>query len=168
MKKFNIAIILIQVFGIIFLLNGFFQIKIFSVFEKYNCAHEYLSYQRQKSECWLELYAGKENVFDFLSSVFFWKYYGLLIGVLLIALINWKNKISILNTFLSTLFTCLFFFFLFEPLLSISFNDFGLLFSNNSKTRYLIGGTTFSCIGFILLYLSYNLNLFNFRKTFEI
>lgn len=163
MKKINFTTILIQVLGIILFAYGFFQLKIFSVSEKYNFAFKSLSYQSKKNQ-WSELY-GKENVFDFISSVMLWKFYGLLIGVILIAFINGKSKISILNTLLSTISTYIVFFFLFEPHFSIFIvDDFGLLFSNNFETKYLIGGVILSFIGLVLLYLSYHLNRLKSRK----
>ncbi|RYJ36720.1 hypothetical protein NU08_4239 [Flavobacterium anhuiense] len=164
MEKIKIKVILIQLSGLVFFIYGIYQFKIFSVFEKFNCAFQSLSYQSSIPTCWTKNYGDTEEIFNFISSVMLWKFYGLIIGIVLIGLINWKNKISILNTILGAIFTYIVFYFLFEPFLSIRFNDFGLLFSNNFKTRYLIGGITFTFIGITILFLSVNINLFTNKQ----
>lgn len=165
MEKLNIRIILIQSLGVIFLINGIFQLKIFSVAEKYACAILY--FQNQKSECWDRLFPNNESFSQFLSNVLLWKFLGLLIGVVFISFLNWKNKISFINTILTSIliYTLLWFKFFKEGITTRLFISFGNGFSNDFETQYLIGGITFTFIGVTILWLSVKKSLFKFNKN---
>jgi len=165
MEKLKIRIISMQLFGMIFLINGIFQLKIYAVAEKYACAIQY--FQNQKSECWGRLFPNKEDFSQFLSNVLLWKFLGLLIVVVFISFLNWKNKISFINTILASIliYTLLWSKFFKEGITTRLFISFGNAFSNDFEIQYLIGGITFTVIGATILWLSVNKNLFKFNRN---
>lgn len=166
MKKLNIRVILLQLPGMIFLIHGILQLRFYTVAEEILCAANH--FQNQKAECRNRLFPTTESLSDFWPGVYVWIFLGLSAGVVLISFLNWKNKLSALNTILisTILYILLRFKFFRKGTISNLLSSFGDLFSNDFKTQCLIGGITFTTIGVIILWTSVNQNLFNFRKTF--
>ncbi|MCI9843990.1 hypothetical protein [Flavobacterium pectinovorum] len=164
MKKLDIRVILFQLAGMVFLMHGVLQLRFYTVAEEIICVVTF--FQDKKSECWNRLFPGMKNNVSFWPDVYIWIFIGLLIGILLISFLNWKNKLCPLNTILvsTIIYILLRLKFFIKSTLSHLLSSFGDLFSNDFKTQCLINGVTFTFIGIIILYTSVNQNLFNFRK----
>lgn len=164
MKKLNIRVILLQLLGMIFLIHGALQLRYYTVYEEIICAKNH--FQDKKSECWNRLFPTIESVSSFWASVYIWIFLGLLAGVILISFLNWKNRLSALNTILVSIiiYVLLRLKFFRKSTISDILFSFGSLFSDDFKTQYLLGGISFSLIGIFILWISANKNLFNFRK----
>ncbi|PXY44161.1 hypothetical protein [Flavobacterium hydrophilum] len=164
MKKLNIRVILLQLLGIILLIHGILQLKFYTVAEEIICAANH--FQDQKSECWNRLFPTMESNLSFWPGVYIWIFLGLFAGIIIITFLNWKNKLSPLNTILisAILYILLRFKFFREGRISHLLSSFGGLFSDNFKTQCLIGGISFTFIGILILWISVNQNLFNFKK----
>lgn len=165
MKKLNLRVILLQLLGMIFLIHGILQLRFYTVAEEIICATNH--FQDKKAECWNRLFPTMEGASNFWPAVYIWIFLGLLIGVILISFLNWKNKLSALNTILvsTIIYILLRFKFFRNGTISSLLPSFGNLFSDDFKIQCLIDGVTFSFIGVIILWTSVNQNLFNFKKT---
>jgi hypothetical protein len=163
MKKLNIRVISLQLFGMIFLIHGILQLRFYTVAEKI-CA--LTIFQDKKTECQNRLFPTVESVSSFWASVYIWIFLGLSAGVILISFLNWKNKLSALNTILvsTIIYILLRLKFFRKGTISEILFSFGGLFSDDFKTQYLIGGISFSLIGFFILWASANQNLYNLKK----
>jgi len=162
MNKIEIKTIIIQCIGIIFFIYGIQKLYLVSIAEKYDCYVSYFIDKDRKSECWQKLQLNEYgSAGDFLSNIYLWFFYGFIIGVFIVAFINFKKRISVLNT--------IFIFILLFPLFpirffrnsytSIIFNSFGTVFSKELGVQNFIGGITFTLIGCLLLWKSYKLKL---------
>lgn len=165
MKKLNIRVILLQLLGMIFLIHGILQLRFYTVAEEIICAANH--FRGQKSECWNKLFPKMQGYFNFWPGVYVWIFLGLSAGILIISFLNWKRKLSALNTILvsAIIYVLLRFKFFRKSAISRLLSSFGNLFSDDYKTQCLIGGITFTSIGIIILWSSVNQNLFNFRKA---
>lgn len=92
MYKINIKIIIFQLVGIILLIQSFMQLKIASELENYLCMLQYS--KDLMTDCW----HNKLPLGEFISEILMWRVYGYVFGATLISLLNWKNKISFLNS----------------------------------------------------------------------
>lgn len=164
MKKLDITVILIQFFGIIFLINGILQLRFYTVAEKVMYTNRY--FQDQKSESFNRHFPTLEDYSNFWPNVYVWIFLGLLIGISIVCYFNWKNKLSSLNTILIAivLYILLRLKFFRRGVLSNFFHSFWALFSNHFGTQRLIEGITFTIMGILLLWISIKQNLFNSRK----
>jgi len=164
MKKLDITVILIQIFGIIFLINGILQLRFYTVAEKVVYTNRY--FQDQKSENFNRCFPTQEDYSNFWPNVYVWIFLGLLIGISIVCYFNWKNKLSSLNTILIAivLYIVLRLKFFRRGILSNLFQSFWALLSNDFATQRLIQGITFTVIGIVLLWISIKQNLFNSRK----
>jgi hypothetical protein len=165
MKKLNIRVVLIQFFGMIFLINGILQLRFYTVAEKLICAKNHFG--DQKSEEWNRLFPTKEAIFNFWPSVYIWIFLGLLIGILIIVFLNWKSKLSPFNSILIAilLYILLRFKFFRREIISQLFRPVRTAFSDDFAIQCLFEGILFATIGLTILFLSVNPNLFNFRRT---
>ena len=113
-------------------------------------------FEDKKSECWNQFILHYKSVGEFMSNIYIWAFYGYLVGIIIIAYINWKNKISYLNTIILTisLFALFPIRFFRKGLISVLFNSFGPIFTNNFGLQNLIGGITFTLIGIFILWKS--------------
>lgn len=148
MTKIKPLLILIQWLGIFFLINGFLQL-----FYSFKGAEiEYLKTAKEESHS--PEYS--TILIDFLQDRTYMTLGAYLLGIVLIALINWKRK----NHFLNTIFVVVLGFavfplgILFSGVISNSFNHFGGLFTNHYTYSLLIGGLTYSIIGGLLIWKS--------------
>ena len=164
MKKLNIRVVIIQLFAMIFLIHGILQLRFYTVAEEFICATNH--FQDKKSECWNRLFPSKDDVFNFLPGIFIWVFIGLSLGIILIAFLNWKNKLSALNTILVSMvmYIILRLKFFRKGVFSRLFGDFTSALSDDFTTQFIIGGIIFTFMGAAILWLSVNPNLFNFRK----
>lgn len=165
MKKLDITVILIQFFGIIFLINGILQLRFYTVAEKVIYTNRY--FQDQKSESFNRHFPTLEDYSNFWPNVYVWIFLGLLIGISVVCYFNWKNKLSSLNTILIAivLYILLRLKFFRRGILSNFFHSFWAFFSNDFGTQHLIEGITFTIMGILLLWISIKQNLFNSEKN---
>ncbi|MEO7975663.1 hypothetical protein [Flavobacterium sp.] len=164
MKKLNIRVVFIQLVGMIFLIHGILQLRFYTVAEEFICATSH--FQDEKSECWNRLFPTKDAIFNFLPSIYIWIFLGLSLGIILIAFLNWKNKLSALNTILVSIvmYIILRLKFFRKGVFSRLFDNITSAFSDDFTTQFIIGGIIFTITGIAVLWLSVNLNIFNFRK----
>lgn len=164
MKKINIGVLLIQFFGMIFLINGVLQLRLYSVAEKVICIKNYA--HNQDSEYWNRLFPTKEDVISFWPNVYIWIFFGLVIGIFLVTFLNWKNKLSSVNTILLAiaLYLLLRLKFFRKEIFSLLFRPIRNLLSDDFGTQCLIEGILFTIIGLSFIYLSVNSKLVNFKK----
>nr|WP_315244135.1 hypothetical protein [uncultured Flavobacterium sp.] len=165
MKKLNIRVILLQLTGMIFLIHGILQLRFYTVAEKFICATNH--FQDQKSECWNRLFPTTEDISSFWPSIYIWIFLGLSAGVILISFLNWKYKFSSLNTILVSIvmYIIIRLKFFRKGVFSRLFDSFASSITDDFALRFIIGGITFTAFGIIVLWLSVNPKLFNFRKT---
>ena len=165
MKKLDITVILIQLFGIIFLINGILQLRFYTVAEKVIYTNRY--FQDQKSQNFNRHFPTQEDYSNFWPNVYVWIFLGLLIGISIVCYFNWKNKLSSLNTILiaMVLYILLRLKFFRRGILSNLFHSFWALLSNDFAIQRLIQGITFTFMGVVLLWISFKPNLFNSRKS---
>lgn len=148
MTKIKPLLILIQWLGIFFLINGF--LRLFYSFK--GAEIEYMKAAKEESH-------SPENLtimIDFLHDRTYVTLGAYLLGIVLIALINWKRKNHFLNTIVVVVlgFAVFPMEILFGGVISKSFNHFGGLFTNHYTYSLLITGLTFSIIGGLLIWKS--------------
>lgn len=165
MKKLDITTILIQLFGIIFLINGILQLRFYTVAEKVIYTNRY--FQDQKSKNFNRCFPTQEDYANFWPNVYIWIFLGLLIGISIVCYFNWKNKLSSLNTIIIAivLYILLRLKFFRRGILSNLFRSFWTLFSNDFGTQRLLEGITFTFIGILFIWISIKQNLLNSRKN---
>jgi len=165
MKKLNFRVILFQIIGIIFLIHGILQLRFYTVAEKFICATNY--FQNKKLECWNRLFPKKEDVISFWPSIYIWIFLGFLLGIFIASFLNWRNRLSSLNTILVAIvmYIIMRFKFFRKGILSRLFDSFVSAFSDDSTTQFIVGGIIFTLIGVTILWLSVKPNLFNYKKN---
>jgi hypothetical protein len=148
MTKIKPLLILIQWLGIFFLINGF--LRLFYSFK--GTEIEYLKTAKEESHSpeYLTIFS------DFLQDRTYMTLGAYLLGIVLIALINWKRKNHFLNTIVVVVlgFAVFPMGILFGGVISKTFNHFGGLFTYHYTYSFLIGGLTFSIIGGLLIWKS--------------
>ncbi|SEO45971.1 hypothetical protein SAMN05444671_3502 [Flavobacterium sp. CF108] len=154
MKELNIKVILLQIFGMIFLINGILQLRFYTVSEKIIWAETHSQYQH--SQYWNKLLPANEGVFNFWPSVYVWIFLGSLIGICILAFVNWKSKLSSLNTIIVAivLYILLRVKFFRKEMISQLFRPIRTFCSDDFGTQCLIEGIIFTFIGVTILYLS--------------
>lgn len=154
MKELNIKVILLQILGMIFLINGVLQLKLYTVSEKIIWAKTHSQYRN--SEYWNKLLPTKEGIFNFWPNVYVWIFLGSLIGICMLAFINWKSKLSSLNTIIVAivLYVLLRLKFFRKEVVSHFFRPVRTFLSNDFGTQCLIEGIIFTFIGVTIIYLS--------------
>lgn len=164
MKKLNFRVILFQIIGIIFLIHGILQLRFYTVAEKFICATNY--FQNKKLECWNRLFPKNEDIINFWPNIYIWIFLGFLLGIFIISFLNWRNRLSSLNTILVAIvmYIIMRFKFFRKGILSRLFDSFLSVFSDDPATQFIVGGIIFTLIGGIILWLSVKPNLFNSRK----
>lgn len=155
MKKLNLKLILIQLLGIFFFIEGIQKIYIASDAERFMCLLKY----DVNSECWKNLNSTFTTLGDFLAKRAYWSFGAFVIGILIISLINLKNKKPFLNTFFVFLLAFLIFptGIFFRGKISDYFNYFGGLFAKNYQYSFIISGIIFTLIGSLLMWRSYRI-----------
>lgn len=147
-EKMKVKIILIQWLGLFFLINGIQRI--------YNATRSeqimLLLQPNPKSEVTI--------IADFLIWKTYWTLGALVLGIVIITLINRRNKIHFSNTLLviamqlivsqTGIYS--------KGIIVKYFNSFGRLFINDYLYSYIIGGVTFTLIAVLLFWKSGKLN----------
>jgi hypothetical protein len=164
MTKINFKIILIQFIGCIFLIQGIQNLYFATQTEKFYCYIEY--FKNPKCECYQRL--GLNGIVgEFMSDVYLWFFYGFVIGIILIFIINWKKNRHPLNSIL--LFFLLFCLFLIRffrnEYVSLMFRQVGELFTQDFGVQNIIGGITYTLIGSLVLWKSYRIETAKISTT---
>jgi hypothetical protein len=151
MRKINLILVLIQWFGIFFIISGILRLF-------YSFYVEELVYLRTVKE---EFNSQKTlNILDnFLCYEVYLGIGAYIIEVIIIALINWKRKNHFFNTILVALLMTVFFStgVFFRGVISNYFNYFGRLFTKDYTHAFIIGGITLTLIGSLLIWKSYRI-----------
>jgi hypothetical protein len=158
MTKINFKIILVQFIGCIFLIQGIQNLYFATQTEKFYCYIEY--FKNPKCQCYQRL--GLNGIVgEFMSDVYLWFFYGFVIGIILIIIINWKKNRHPLNSIL--LFVLLFILFPIRffrnEYVSLMFRQIGELFTPDFKVQNIIGGITYTLIGSLILWKSYRIKI---------
>ena len=155
MKKLNLKLILIQLLGIFFFIEGIQKFYIASDAERFMCLLKY----DINSECWKNLNSTFTTLGDFLALRAYWSFGASVIGILIVSLINLKNKTSFLNTCFVFLLVVLIFptGIFFRGIISDYFNYFGALFTKDYQYSFIISGIIFTLIGSLLMWKSYRI-----------
>ena len=158
LKKLNSKLILIQSTFLFLLVTGMKRLYIASYSDVYEAI---IAEDFDKLELLTDLSIG-----EFITNQVLWPFGFFLVGVLLIGLINWRYKASILNSSLTFIIVFPLF-----PLglfsrgyVSSSFNSFCYLFAEKMETAFYIGGTVLTLIAVALLWLTVRL----YRKSMYI
>jgi hypothetical protein len=148
MRKLNLKTILFQWFGIFFLINGILRF-FYSVYAK---EIVYLLTVKKETNGNKSLYI----ISDFLLHGTYIALGALLLGIIIITIRNWKNRIHFLNTIIVLILSSSLFpiGIIFSGFTSNYLNSFGWLFVNDYKYSFLIGGITFTIIGSFLIWKS--------------
>ncbi|KRD07387.1 hypothetical protein ASE21_18005 [Flavobacterium sp. Root901] len=154
MKELNIKVILLQILGMIFLINGILQLKLYTVSEKIMWAQTHAQYKN--SQYWNSLLPTKEGIFNFWPNVYVWIFLGSLIGISIMAFVNWKSKLSSLNIIILAivLYILLRLKFFRKGVISQLFRPVRTCLSNDFGTQCLTEGIIFTFIGVAILYFS--------------
>ena len=156
MTKINFKILLIQFIGCIFFIQGIQNLYFATQTEKFYCYIEY--FKNPKCECYQKLGLNEIGA-EFLSNVYLWFFYGFIVGIIIVSIINWKKNRHPLNSIL--LFILLFILFPIHffrnEYVSLMFRQIGELFTQDFKVQNIIGGVTYTLIGSSLLRKSYRI-----------
>jgi hypothetical protein len=165
MKKLNFRTIILQLLGMLFLINGVLQLKFFSVAEEFVCATT--NFKNQNSECWERLFPEKEDFFSFWPRTYIGIFIGLIIGILLISFINWKSRLSSLNTIITAivLYILIRLKFFRNGVVPQLFNSGRAAFSDDFATQCILGGILFTALGTLIIYFSTYPDLVVFKKN---
>ncbi len=156
MTKINFKIIFIQFIGCIFLIQGIQNVYFATQTEKFYCYIEY--FKNPKCECYQRL--GLNGIVgEFMSDVYLWFFYGFIIGIILIFIINWKKNRHILNSILLIvlLFSLFLIHFFRNEYVSLIFGQLGKIFTKDFGIQNIIGGITYTLIGSLFLWKSYRI-----------
>lgn len=151
-KQISIKLILLESFALIFIINGLQRLYIASQGQKYDAV---------MSENWEKFESlTSESIGQFFVNRAYWTFGIILVGILAIGIINWKNKIRIINSII-----------LLVIVLGISMTGFFLsgitnqylnyfcgIFAESYGLSFFIGGTILTIIGITILWKSINLN----------
>ena len=156
MTKINLKIILTQFIGCIFLIQGIQNLYFATQTEKFYCYIKY--FKNPKCECYQRM--GLNGIVgEFMSDVYLWFFYGFVIGIILIFIINWRKNRHLLNSIL--LFVLLFCLFLSRffrnEYVGLIFRQFGNIFTQDFGVQNIIGGITYTLIGSLILWKSYRM-----------
>ena len=151
MNRINPILIILQWFGILFLINGVLRLY----YSYYSVEILFLNIAEESSNS-PEILSILDTL---LNSQAFFSLGTYFIGIISIALINWKKKIHYINTILVSIFLFIIFptGLLFKGKINTFFNYFDGLFSNDDAYSYFIAGIIFILVGSILILLSKNL-----------
>ena len=155
MKNLNIKAILFQWIGIIFFINGIQRLYLLFQDEKYSCLIE--SLKNPKNNCWKTL-SLNERVGDVISNFLLWFFYAFLFGIIILSILNWRNKIHWINSLFVLILTFILFPLKFfrEGFGNNFFNSFWGEFTHNITYENCIRGIIFTFVGIILFAISLN------------
>ena len=151
-KKFNLKLILLECFALIFIISGIDRLYV---------AYNGKQFDALMNEDWEKFESLTDvRIGQFFADQAYWTLASLIIGILVIGLINWKNKFGIINSIVVLILT-----------IGISatgiyssgivnryLNYFCGLFAKGYGMAFLIGGLIILLIGITILWKTIALN----------
>ena len=151
-KKFNLKLILLECFALIFIISGIDRLYVAYNGKEFDAL---MNKDWEKFESLTDLSGG-----HFLANQAYWTLYALVIGIFAVGLINWKNKFGIINSIAVVILT-----------IGISstgiyssgiinryLNYFCGIFAEGYGMAFLIGGLIILLIGILILWKTITMN----------
>ena len=146
LEKLFIRVSFIEILSLFFFINGIKRLYWGFQGEKFNAI---MNDDLEKYYTLTSLYASQ-----FLIRPAYWSFGAFIFGVVIVGIINWKNKIYFLNSIL--IFIIVFTLFpigvFTKGLINKYLDYFCGIFSQNYSISYLIGGSILTIIGIIILW----------------
>jgi len=158
-QKFNLKLILLECFALIFIISG---IDRFYVAYKGNQFDALMSEDWEKFESLTDVRVG-----EFFANQAYWTIASLIIGILIVGLINWKNKFGIINSIVVLILT-------FgisatgiysDGIINGYLNYFCGIFAEGYGMAFLIGGLIIALIGIMILWKTIKMNKSTVHNT---
>jgi len=151
-QKFNLKLILLECFALIFIISGI---------DRFYVAYNGKEFDALMNEDW-EKYELLTDISggQFFANQAYWTIVSLLIGILMVGLINWKNKFGIINSIVVLILT-------FgisatgiysDGIINRYLNYFCGLFAEGYGMAFLIGGLIIALIGIAILWKTIKMN----------
>ena len=158
-KQINIKLILLESFALIFVINGIQRLYLASQGEIYDAAlnQNWGKFESLTSESIGEVFANRA----------FWTFGIILVGVFAVGIINWKNRIRIINSiilFIIIIGITLTGFFL-SGITNQNLNYFCGIFAESYGISFFVGGNILTIIGIAILWKTINLNKNTIHNT---
>ncbi len=151
-KKFNLKLILLECFALIFIISGI---------KRFYIAYNGEQFDALMSEDWEKFESLTDvRIGEFLANQLYWFLGALIIGILTVGLINWKNKFGIINSIIVLILT-------FgisatgiysSGIINRYLNYFCGIFGKGYGMSFLIGGLIIALIGIAILWKSIKMN----------
>jgi hypothetical protein len=158
-KQINIKLILLECLALIFIINGIQRLYIASQGKIYDAVI---------NENWKKFESlTSDSIGEFFSNRALWTFGIILVGFLAVGIINWINKIRIINSiivFLIIVGISVTGFFL-SGTTNQYLNYFCGIFSESYGVSFFIGGTILTIIGIAILWKSISLNKNTIHNT---
>ncbi|WP_299224181.1 hypothetical protein [uncultured Aquimarina sp.] len=151
-KKFNLKLILLECFSLIFIISGIDRL--------------YVAYNGKQFDALMNKDWGKlesltdERIGQFFADQAYWTLVSLIIGILAVGLINWKNKFGIINSIVVLILT----FGIYKTgiyssgIINRYLNYFCGIFAEGYGMAFLIGGLIILLIGILILWKTIKIN----------
>lgn len=158
-QKFNLKLILLECFALIFIISG---INRFYVAYNGNQFDALMSEDWEKFESLTDVRVG-----EFFANQAYWTIASLIIGILIVGLINWKNKFGIINSIAVLILT-------FgisatgiysDGIINRYLNYFCGIFAEGYGMAFLIGGLIIALIGIMILWKTIKMNKSTVHNT---
>ncbi|WP_225037295.1 hypothetical protein [Winogradskyella sp. SM1960] len=158
-QKFNLKLILLECFALIFIISGIDRLYVAFNGEKFDALME---------EDWKKFESLTDvRIGEFFVNQAYWTFGIILIGILVVGLINWKNKFGIINSIIVLILT-----------IGISttgiystgiinryLNYFCGIFAEGYGLAFLIGGLIIAFIGIAILWKTIKMNKSTVHNT---
>ena len=160
-KQINIKIILLESLALIFLINGIQRLYVASKGKIYEAALD---------ENWVKFESlTNESLGDVLAYRAFWTLGIIIVGIFVVGIINWKNKVRIINSII-----------VFGIIVGITVTGFFLsgitnqylnyfcgIFAESYGISFFVGGNILTIIGIAILWKTINLNKNTIHNTVQ-
>ena len=147
-KKFNIKLILLECFALFFIISGIDRLYIAFHGEKFEVLINE-KWNWEKFESITDI-----NYGQFFVNQIYWNIAVLIFGILVVGIINWKNKIGVINSILVLILTIgtsatgIYS----TGIINRYLNNFCGLFADGFGIAFLIGGLILALIGITILW----------------
>ena len=151
-KKFNLKLILLECFALIFIISGIDRLYVAYNGKEFDAL---MNEDWEKYELLTDISVGQ-----FFANQAYWTIASLLIGILMVGLINWKNKFRIINSIVVLVLT-------FgisatgiysDGIINRYLNYFCGIFAEGYGMAFLIGGFIIALIGIAILWKTIKMN----------
>jgi hypothetical protein len=158
-QKFNLKLILLECFALIFIISGI---------DRFYVAYNGNQFDALTSEDWEKFESLTDvRVGEFFANQAYWTIASLIIGILIVGLINWKNKFGIINSIVVLILT-------FgisatgiysDGIINRYLNYFCGIFAEGYGMAFLIGGLIIALIGIMILWKTIKMNKSTVHNT---